>query len=207
MRDIQKDILDFSKKEDISKFGLREICRLLDIKNPQTVKYFLEKLERDKKISYFGKRNLLTQKSIFNFIKVPILGSANCGEANIFAEERNEGFLNFSPGMLKKTKNVFALRACGESMVGADIGINDGDFVIVDSEYNSPKKGDYVVSIINNCANIKKFNYDNDGNVVLLSEPKKSDIGLFPPIYIHKNDLSEYRINGKVIQVFKNPQD
>jgi SOS-response transcriptional repressor LexA len=208
MRNLQQELLDLYRKKDISKIGLRKIARELDINNPQTVKYFLIKLEKEGLVNYFERREVfkklskeINRKSL---IDVPILGEANCGPASIFAEESNMGSLKLSPGMLEKVKNIFALRACGDSMAGA--GIENGDYVIVDADYKVPKVGHRVVSIIDGCANIKRFGYDQDSNVVLLSEPKKEDIDLFPPIYIYKDDVDNYRINGRVIKVIKKPK-
>ena len=81
--------------------------------------------------------------------------------------------------------------------------IEDGDYVIIDGQDKHPKDGDYVLSIINGMANIKKFVKDEKNNmVVLLSESRQ----YFPPIYIHEDDLSDYVISGKVVQVIEGPR-
>ena len=80
--------------------------------------------------------------------------------------------------------------------------IEEGDFVIIDSENRNPKSGDYVLSIIDGCANIKRFARDRVNNCyVLLSESTKD----YPPIFIDEKDFSSYMINGEVIKVIKKP--
>ena len=117
MRNFQEEILSLAKEKDITKLGLREIGREIGIINPQTVKYYIQKLEKSGLLNYFKKRSLVKEiykesvGSIF-FINVPILGEANCGEANIFSNESNMGTLKLSPSMLIKTNDIFSLKAC-----------------------------------------------------------------------------------------------
>ena len=70
--------------------------------------------------------------------------------------------------------------------------------MIVDSENISPRDGDYVVSIIDGMANIKKYRLDKaNERIVLLSESTKD----YAPIFIHRDD--DFRISGKVLDVVK----
>lgn len=72
--------------------------------------------------------------------------------------------------------------------------VEEGDYLLVDSNKTNPKNGDYILSIIDSCANIKKFNYDtHNERIVLYSESSKN----YPPIYIHPSD--DHLINGLVI--------
>lgn len=93
--------------------------------------------------------------------------------------------------------------ASGDSMNEADIdgeSIEDGDYVIVDSSQKDPQIGDYIVSIMEGSANIKKYGKDSKRKrIVLLSESKS----FYPPMYIHERDFSSYFVNGKVIKVIK----
>ena len=80
--------------------------------------------------------------------------------------------------------------------------INEGDFVIVDTEVKKPANGDYILSIIDGAANIKKINIDEKHHqVILLSESSKD----YPPIFIHEKDLDCYYVAGKILQVIKKP--
>ena len=138
------------------------------------------------------------------FFSVPIVGTANCGPATIFANENIEGYLKISKSILNKCKNIFAIKAQGLSMNQTSINgqtIEDGDYLIIDSEYHTPQNGDVVLSIIDDMANIKKYVWDEQNNQVVLVSQSTKEI---PPIYIHEDD--SFMINGKVIQVIKKPK-
>ena len=77
--------------------------------------------------------------------------------------------------------------------------LEEGDFVLIDSEYRTPKNGDYVLSVIDGAANLKKFERDTKtGDVKLISE---SNNPKHKPIYISSED--DFMINGKIISVIK----
>ena len=122
---------------------------------------------------------------------------------DILAEENLEGYLKVSKSMVGKAKKVFAIRASGKSMNKARIGgkysIEDGDYVIVDPNDKNPRNGDYVLSVINGCANIKKFLVnEKEGQIALVSESTEN----FLPIYINQDD--NFIVNGIVKNVIKN---
>lgn len=212
MNDIQKKILELSKKYDLNQLGLRQIGRLINEPHPQKIKYHIEQLTKaglleskpqkwNIKIGKFISLNDFKKHSI---ISVPIFGFADCGPAGVIAEENLAGFLKVSSKFLPKKEGLFAIEAQGVSMNKAKIGdqrknIEPGDYVIIDNENRSPDNNDYVLSIIDGLANIKKFNFDRKNNqITLLSESTEK----FSPIFIHPND-EKYMINGKVVQVIK----
>lgn len=126
------------------------------------------------------------------------------------AESHIEGMLAVSRKLLPKknlSENLFAIKAVGSSMNRANINgksINDGDYVIVSRDDMEIKNGDYVLSVISGLANIKRYVEDGKHEqIVLQSESDK----FFPPIHIHKEDLDEYFLNGKVIEVIKEPRE
>ena len=81
--------------------------------------------------------------------------------------------------------------------------IDDGDYVIVDPKARAIKNGDYVLSIIDGTANIKRYFNDRDNQrIILMSESSAS----FSPIFIHYQDMDNYLVNGKIIQVIKKPK-
>jgi repressor LexA len=137
-------------------------------------------------------------------LSIPIVGSANCGPATIFANENIEGYIKISKSLLRKCKNIFAIRAQGLSMNQSIVNgnnIEDGHYLIIDSSDTSPSSGDVVLSIIDEMANIKKYIWDEENNQIVLVSESTKDI---PPIYIHEDD--SFMINGKVIQVIKKPK-
>ena len=142
------------------------------------------------------------KKTGMDAIRIPILGAANAGPATLFAEENIAGYLKISQSLLNKKDKIFALRVEGDSMNRARINgknLEEGDFVLIDSEYKNPKNGDYVLSVIDGCANLKKFEKDmRSGEIKLLSESKNSK---HKPIYVSSED--DFMINGKIISVVK----
>jgi repressor LexA len=208
MNKFQRMILDLLDHGALKNMTLRELGELLGVQHPQSVKHHLDRLaclglieidKINKTISKVSREN-----SIGNLISLPILGSASCGDAVMFAEESLEGFLKISKDLIRpfNINNLFVIKAVGDSMNEANIdGINieDGDYVIINKNANDFKDEDYVLSIIDNKANIKKFFREKDGNITLLSESTED----YPPIYITPDD-SSYIVNGKVIRVIKN---
>jgi len=203
--------------DNIGNLTLRDIAERIDENgSPQKIKHHLDQLAKkgliiiDKKNGKIEKvKSGLAKNS--NLVSLPIMGSANCGVAVCFAENHIEGYLKVSHtvlgDLLDKVKNLFVLRAIGSSMNRAVISentIEDGDFVIVNKEQSPPKDGDYVVSIIDGVANIKKIFLDNKNQQIILVSESNQDL---PPIYIHQNDLDNYLIAGKVVKVMKQPDE
>ncbi|KKQ87339.1 MAG: LexA repressor [Parcubacteria group bacterium GW2011_GWF2_38_8] len=212
----QKKVLDFlnaySKDKGYAP-SLDEIRRHFKLVSISTAHYYIQKLEEE---GYLQKvfnqpRSInvnsnefmksILPKSIESF-SIPVLGSANAGPATSLAEENISGYLKVSHKDINRKNGVFALRVEGDSMNKAKIAgknLEEGDFVVIDSEYRSPKNGDYVLSVIDGCANLKKFERDNKtGEVLLVSEstnPKHK------PIYISSED--NFMINGKIVNVVK----
>ena len=201
--------MDLASKKDLGRMTLREIGECIGEEHPQKVKHHLGQLKLKGFLTAESKPETPSAGGFklnkLGLLSIPILGAANCGEAQMYADESFEGFLQVSPGMVPRKKGLFAIKAVGSSMNRANVGgktIEDGDFVIVDRTDRKPKDGDYVLSIIGGQANIKKFIRDRENNqVILLSESSQE----LPPIYIHPQDLPDYMINGKVVRIIKKP--
>lgn len=107
-------------------------------------------------------------------MSIPILGSANCGSATIFAEENIQGYLKVSSKIIERKTGLFALKVHGTSMNKATINgmnIEEGDYVIVDSERRDPQSKDYVLAVTGGLANIKCLVKDEaNQQIVLMSE-------------------------------------
>jgi repressor LexA len=188
------------------KFGFKSISTAhYHVKKLQDAGY-LEKVEgrsrsiQAKNVTFGG----LLSKTMPEYFSLPVLGSANCGDATIFAVEDPREFVSVATSTVgRKNKNgLFLIEASGDSMNLAKIGlekqsINDGDYVVVDSSQNSPVDGDYVLSVIDGCANIKKF-ARVDGRFALIPESTNPE---HKPIFI--GTASDYLVNGKIIGVIK----
>lgn len=212
----QKEVLDFLNKYTKEKGyspSLDEIRQHFNLVSVSTAHYYVDRLE---KAGYLKKesnspRSISVEKNrvvkpniskILESVSIPVLGSANAGQATIFAEENIEGYLKVPTKLINKKDFVFALRVEGDSMNKAKIegkNLNEGDFVLIDSEYRNAKNGDYVLSVIDGCANLKKFERNSKtGEIMLVSE---SNNPKHKPIYISSED--HFMINGKIINVIK----
>lgn len=209
MHPIQEKLLKIVTQKNLTNMTLREIGDLIKEPLPQKVKHHLEQLEKKGFISFDRKNKIISKtknssRTPSPFLSIPIVGAANCGPATIFANENIEGYLKISKNILNKCKNVFAIRAQGLSMNRTSINgmsIEDGDYIIIDSDYRTPRNGDVVLSVIDDMANIKKYVFDEENNQIVLVSQSTKDI---PPIYVHEDD--SFMVNGKVIQVIKKPK-
>jgi len=216
MHPTQEKLLALSKHMDLSKMSLREMAEAIGLpdQSPQKIKHHLGQLE---KIGFFRvekykgvtertagiNQGLLSNNS--TLFSIPIIGTANCGPATLFAETNFQGFLKISSMLLgrRKSDGLFAIKADGSSMNRAEIAgkrLEDGDFAIIDSSQNAPSKNDVVLAIIDGKATIKRFIEDKPNKQIVLMADSSYD---YEPIYLHEND--EFSINGKVINVIKKP--
>lgn len=175
------------------------------VKKLQEEGYLERESNKPRSIGIYADRTIKTpfmKKTGMDSVRVPVLGAANAGPATLFAEENIAGYLKISRSRLNRKDGVFALRVEGDSMNRAKISgknLEEGDFVLIDSEYRTPKNGDYVLSVIDGAANLKKFERDvKTGDVKLVSESTNSK---HKPIYISSED--DFMINGKIISVIK----
>lgn len=180
---------------------VREICTTLGLSSPSTVHVHLKALEEKGLI----KRDPLKSRSIaltypldgavfagsldaFSAnITVPLVGDVAAGEP-ILAEENITDRMSL-PVEIVGDAPSFMLAVRGDSMI--DIGINDGDYVVV-REQNIANNGDIVVAIIDDGATVKRF-YRERGHIRLQPENTFMD-----PIIV--DDCS---IAGKVVAVFR----
>lgn len=206
MHPVQEKLLKIIDQKNIGDLTLRQIGELIGEKLPQKVKHHLSQLERkgfiliDRKTKHISR---ISNKAKVGdiFVSIPIVGAANCGPATIYADQNVEGYLKISKRLVPNKKSVFAIRAEGNSLNKASINektVESGDFVIVDSENTTPRDGDYVVSVIDDMANIKRYRLDRENSrIALLAESTQE----YAPIFIHEAD--DFRINGKVVDVVK----
>jgi repressor LexA len=212
MNENQQKILDFITKNDTSKLSYREIAKRLKLSSPQIVIHHLNQLKKKGLIYVDESKNLkitnFKSSPVDNFLRIPIVGAANCGPATELAQENITGFLKISKKILDKVneKSLIAVRAIGNSLNKANISgseVEDDDYLIVDCNNKDPKNGDYVLSVMDGVANFKKFFKDEESREIRLVSESTSDI---PPIVLHEEDLktSNYIVNGVVVRVVKN---
>lgn len=212
----QKTVFDYIKQYSHKRGyapSLEEICKKFDLASVSTASYYISKLEDE---GYIKKdphhpRGIVVQPSAFvkkvvpkhiESFSIPLLGAANAGPATIFAEQNVEGHVRVPRNLMNRRDGIFALRVDGDSMNQSNINgkaLEQGDFAIIDSEYRNPKNGDYVLSVIDGVANLKKIERDRKtGSIKLISE---STNPIHKPIYISSED--DFAVNGKIIGVIK----
>lgn len=219
MHPIQEKLLKLSKKENLAKLSLREMAKQIGLSNesPQKIKHHLLQLQKKGFLAIdrnqgFMKRAKHTPgwaqgllKKASQLFSIPIIGTANCGPATIFAEENFQGFLKVSSKLIGRSKptGLFAIKADGSSMNRAEINgkrIENGDYIIVDKNDVDIITGNVVLAIIDNKATVKKFIDDRQNGQIVLKADSSFD---YEPIYLHPDD--EFSINGKIVGVIKKP--
>ena len=217
MNNVQVALLNLSKHQDLGALSLRQIARLIGVEGkPQIIKHHLLQLEKaglmqvnfDEGVIKPIKRGFNVNQKVKNlFYSLPIVGTANCGPATIFADERIEGYLKVSAKMLpRKKQDLYVLVAEGSSMNQAEvregITIENGDFVVVDSTYKQPKNGDIVVAVIDGMGTIKRYRKDKQHDRIVLESESTEN---FMPIFVHEED--DFMISGRVIDIIKKPRE
>ena len=192
---------------------LSELRDLTGAKYLQQVKYHRQMLVKKGLLSRQpGSRSVSYQKDILGeaqLLAIPVLGAVNAGLASIYAESRVEDYLRISsrrlPTQYRENKKLYSLKVVGYSMDRAEVGldklnIDDGDYVIADGHRYVARSGDYVVSLIDGLANVKKLIIDKTKEqIILLSESSQN----YPPIVLDLNDSIQYLAQSKVIHVVK----
>lgn len=198
----QEDVLTYIKKY-IVEHGFppstREIGSALGLSSPATVHTHLKKLadagyirktnSKFRTIEIVGENEYAIKSE--EIIKVPLLGKVACGNP-IEAIANPDEWFSLPASLIPKKAEVFTLKASGDSM--KDIGIYDGDIVIVEKQ-DTAKNGDVVVAMT-----------DIDKEVTLKTFYKEADhIRLQPenetmsPII-----LKNCQIIGKAIGLYRN---
>jgi len=206
MHRIQEQLLALADTENLGSYSYYAIAKMLGIPNHGSIKFHLDQLI-SKGLLYRDKKNGAIYKvepgnKFSGFLSIPIMGEANCGAATMLADDRIKSFLRVSPSVITKSKldKLYILKAVGNSMNMAKIDgkpINSGDYVLVEKT-DQVQNGDYVVSVFDDVANIKRFIVDYDNSrIVLRSESSE----FFPPIFIATEDFDSYLVAGKVIKV------
>lgn len=193
---------------------LSELAQKLNVDHLQKVKHHRDQLFKKGLIKRAENPKTVTSESIgatSMLLKIPVLGAANAGPASIYADGTVTGYLRVSDALLPKLiarDTLYALRVVGRSMNLAKIGLNklpaeDGDYIIADGSSYDPKSNDYVVSLIDGKANLKKLIIDNANEQIALISESTDD---FPPIIIHNDDSVEYLAQSKIVHVVKPPR-
>ena len=175
--------------------SLKEVGDKLGV-NKSTIYRYLVEMNDEGLLEYKG--DTIDTKEInhrtMDTARAMIVGSIPCGEAQP-EEEYVEDYVNL-PTNLFGQGEFYILRAKGDSM--EDVGISDGDFVIVEKTPTA-KKGDIVVALDDASENtLKQFEgFDKDGNALLKYMNEK----VYPNKVIKVKELT---VQGVAVKVLKN---
>ncbi len=219
MHVIQEKLLFLSKSNNLAKMSLREMASAIGLRDesPQKIKHHLQQLEKRGFLSIDRGKGVMDRsepspgwakgilESTASIFSIPILGTANCGPAIIFAEENFQGFLRVSTKLVGRSQpdGLYAIKADGSSMNRAEINgkrIEDGDYVIINANDKNVYSKDVVLAIIDGKATIKRFINDKQNDQFVLMADSSFD---YEPIYLHPSD--DFAISGKVVAIIKKP--
>lgn len=198
LSDRQKQILSFIKETIYAKGyppSVREIGLAVGLSSSSTVHNHLAKLSE---LGYIRRDptkpraiELLDEKfwRQKRLTTVPLVGKVTAGQP-ILAVENIEEFYPMPTELIGSEDNIFMLSVTGNSMI--NIGILDGDYVLV-REQHTANNGDIIVALIDNEeATVKRFFREKD---CVRLQPENDTM---EPIY--SNNVF---ILGKVVGIYR----
>jgi SOS regulatory protein LexA len=185
----QKKLLDFIETY-YKKYGfspsLEEMKRHLNVRAVSTVHQHVQALSKK---GYIKKENNFPRGSVplkqnKTFIQVPLMGIVAAGRP--IEPIENPEPIDVPISMAKNTKDYYALKVRGDSMINDDVW--DGDIILVKHQQTA-NMGDMVVAVTNGEVTLKRFGGLKDGKVVLI--PKNINMA---PFYVNPET---FEIRGK----------
>lgn len=145
--------------------SVREICSVVGFKSTASAQYYLTKLEENGLIRKSDGKNrtieIMDNDSTpsQDFAKVPFLGNIAAGEPLLAAVEVDQTY-TLPSDFFRYDDKSFLLKVKGSSMI--DIGILDGDMVLINAQ-NIANDGDIIVAQIDNEeVTLKRFFKEKD---------------------------------------------
>ncbi len=177
---------------------LREIADAMSLSSLATVHEHLQTLEKKGVIKRYdgAVRGIeitdMSYNASLNSIELPLMGFIAAGEP-IEANENQYETVLVSSDMVSKNRRSYVLQVRGDSMI--DMGIFDGDHVVIQQQ-ETANDGDIVVALIdNNFATLKTFYREKNGQIRL--QPANKNMA---PIYV---DAENLQVQGKVTGVVR----
>jgi len=194
----QQQVLDFINR-CIAERGypptMREIGNHMGIRSTNGVNDHLKALERKGYLvrDDMKSRALRPVAGSGQWVDVPIVGQVAAGMP-LLAVENVEDTVRVDRFFIGPSREVFALRVTGESMI--EDGIFDGDYIFVRKQI-SANTGDIVVAMIEGEATVKRFYPEGDR---IRFQPANESMD---PIYVSKDEFRSVDLLGVVIGVFR----
>lgn len=193
----QRQILDFiSQFIDANGYAptLKQIAQAISVSSLATVHEHLQALEKKGLIrKKVGDVRGIELTDVFHRpsdgVEVPIMGYIAAG-APIEPYTDPHATLTIPPSMFSSEKRIFVLQVRGQSMI--EVGINDGDFVVVEQQEKA-NNGEIVVALLDNgLATLKRY-YKETTRIRL--EPANRSMS---PIY-----AKNVTVQGKVVGLIR----
>jgi len=195
----QKQVLSWIA-ESIQKTGqaptVRELQAKIGCSAPMGVVSHLNALEMKGYITRIENKPrgiIIEEDKAEDIIQVPLVGNVACGQP-IWAEEMIEEIIPLPRALVRYNKDVFMLRAQGDSMNLA--GIDEGDYVVFHKQ-NYADNGDKIVVLIGTDATVKKFEKKKDHVEFVPMSTNQEHQPIIP-------ENGTFMIQGKVVSVIKN---
>jgi repressor LexA len=207
LTDRQRDILEFIT-QSIRERGypptLREIGLHFGIKSTNGVNDHLRALEKkgyleredlkSRALRPMGMRGPVRAPSRDeDLIEVPLVGRVAAG-LPLLAVENVEDTVKVDRFFIGQTREVFALRVTGDSMI--EDGIFNGDYIFVRKQLQA-SRGDIVVAMIEDEATVKRYFPEGD---TIRFQPANAAM---QPIYVRKRDWKSVNLIGVVVGVYR----
>jgi repressor LexA len=219
LTDRQREILDFIS-ESIAERGypptLREIGLHFGIRSTNGVNDHLRALEkkgylqredlksralrpvpsssgRGETRATGGRRDARGDARAPDVIEIPIIGRVAAGTP-LLAVENVQDTVQVDRFFIGQTREVFALRVKGESMI--EDGIFDGDYIFVRKQLQA-SRGDIVVAMIGDEATVKRYYPEGDS---IRFQPANAAM---QPIVVKKRDFKSVNLVGVVVGVYR----
>jgi len=126
-------------------------------------------------------------------VEIPLVGRVAAG-VPLLAVENVEDTVKVDRFFIGQTREVFALRVKGDSMI--EDGIFDGDYIFVRKQLQA-NRGDIVVAMINDEATVKR--YYPEGETIRFQPANAA----MQPIIVRKRDFKTVNIIGLVVGVYR----
>lgn len=167
-----------------------QASRDLDI-SPSVVHHHVKNLE---KMWYYPRTVDTDALAHTKLVRVPLLGEVACGEPIDIHEEVQE-HIELAAKSLSSSREYYALKATGESMI--DAGIHHGDTLIIQRQ-DTADDGDIAVVVVQEDgeerATLKKIFHRPDA---LILQPAN---GVFPVVVMSKQPV---KLRGKLVRVMR----
>lgn len=190
----QKEVFDFINsyiKENGISPTIEETRKSLNLRAVSTVHQHINVL-KDKGYLYVSEdfsRNLKPARDLTPVTSIPVIGVITAGKPIDAIEENGEVISVVNP-QIKQSKDYYALKVSGDSMI--DEGIFDGDIVVIRRQ-SVAENGQTVVAIIDdNQATLKKLYRENNG---FRLQPRNQNV---LPLF-----RNEVEVRGVVVQVIR----